>query len=159
MLAESLRLRPPAWLIDRVMLEQQEFAGCVVPQGAVVLGSQHTMHRDPRFWPDAPAFRPDRWIDESGEYTEDRPARRLPLRLRPRRCIGDRFALAEAALTLALLGVGGTWSRSIPVQWGVLAQRDPATVDGNLLRRRRWVSPYAPLGAGWWVRYCRPVGE
>lgn len=139
-LAESLRLRPPAWLIDRVMLEQQEFAGYVVPQGAVVLGSQHTMHRDPRFWPDAPAFRPDRWIDESGEYTEKIVPRGayFPFGFAPRRCIGDRFALAEAALTLALLG--RRW-HVVPLDPGSVVSspsvtQRPSTGLPSLLRRR-----------------------
>src|SRR5450830_833613 len=51
-LAESMRLFPPAWAIGRRALNEFEAGGFTVPAGSVVLMSQYIMHRDPRFFPD-----------------------------------------------------------------------------------------------------------
>ena len=59
-------------------------------------------HRDPRWFPDPESFRPERW--------EDGLAKRLPRYAfypfggGPRVCIGNTFALMEAAILLATVG-------------------------------------------------------
>ena len=64
--------------------------------------SQWVTHRDPRYFPDPEAFRPERWLDGL--------AKRLPKYAYypfgggPRVCIGNTFALMEAALILATVG-------------------------------------------------------
>lgn len=105
-LAESLRLRPPAWVVDRITVEDTVVGDFVIPKGESILASQYMMHRDDRYWTDPEDFRPDRWIDDSGAYTEKIVPRGVyfPFGFAARKCIGDRFALAEAALALAYLG-------------------------------------------------------
>lgn len=105
-LAESLRLRPPAWVVDRIATQDTVVGDYVVPMGESFLASQYTMHRDERYWPEPLRFRPDRWIDDSGDFTEKIVPRGVyfPFGFAARKCIGDRFALAEAALALAHLG-------------------------------------------------------
>ncbi len=105
-LAESLRLRPPAWVVDRITLQDIVVGDFVIPMGESIVASQYWMHRDERYWPDPDEFRPDRWIDASGEFTEKIVPRGVyfPFGFAARKCIGDRFALAEAALALAYLG-------------------------------------------------------
>jgi cytochrome P450 len=98
-LAESLRLRPPAWVIARSAIADHDIHGIRVPAGALVLISPFLMHRDPRFYPDPAAFAPDRWLD-------DRQARRpkmafLPFGAGPRSCIGENFAWTEGVLLAA----------------------------------------------------------
>ena len=105
-LAESLRLYPPAWVVDRISTADLVVGDHVIPEGQSILASQWTMHKDARFWPDPHGFRPDRWLDASGAYTEKIVPRGVyfPFGFAARKCIGDRFALAEAALALAELG-------------------------------------------------------
>jgi cytochrome P450 len=60
------------------------------------------VHRDPRWWPDAEAFLPERWDNDL--------LRRLPRCTYfpfgdgPRVCIGNQFAMTEAVLLLATIG-------------------------------------------------------
>ncbi len=100
-LAESMRLYPPAWVIGRRAIADYEVANYRVPKGSIVLVSQWVMHRDPRFFPDPGRFDPDRWTDEA------RAARpRLayfPFGAGPRICIGEQFAWMEGVLLLATL--------------------------------------------------------
>ncbi len=100
-LAESMRLYPPAWVIGRRAMVDYEAAGYRVPKGSIVLLSQWVMHRDPRFFPDPDRFDPDRWTDEA------RAARPrfayFPFGAGPRICIGEQFAWMEGVLVLATL--------------------------------------------------------
>ncbi len=99
--AEALRLYPPAWGIGRRVLEDYPVGGFVVPARSVVLMSPYATHRDPRWFPDPHAFRPERWL-------EDDPARPkfayFPFGGGARVCIGERFAWMEGTLILAALG-------------------------------------------------------
>jgi cytochrome P450 len=100
-LAESMRLYPPAWVIGRRAIVDYEVAGYKVPRGSIVLLSQWVMHRDPRFFPDPERFDPERWTDEA------RAARPrfayFPFGAGPRMCIGEQFAWMEGVLVLATL--------------------------------------------------------
>lgn len=100
--AEAMRLYPPAWAVSRRAIEPVTIGGYPVPAGSGVLASQWVLHRDPRFFPDPSAFRPERW-------TEDFEARlpRLayfPFGGGPRICIGMGFAWMEGILLLATIG-------------------------------------------------------
>jgi cytochrome P450 len=98
-LDETLRLYPPAWAIGRQPLEDVVVAGVAIPRGTQVIICPWVMHRDARFFSDPHRFWPDRWL------TEPAPPRYayLPFGAGPRVCIGSHFALAEAALVLAVL--------------------------------------------------------
>ena len=100
-ITESMRLYPPAWGTARTAIEDVEIAGYSVPKNSGVSFAQWTVHRDPR-WYDAPdEFRPERW--------EDDLLKRLPRFAYfpfgggPRQCIGNSFALMEAAMVLATI--------------------------------------------------------
>lgn len=100
-LAESMRLYPPAWALGRLALEECEIAGYVVPKKSLVLMSQFVMHRDPRYFTHPLRFDPDRWITES---RESRPQfSYFPFGGGPRRCIGEGFAWMEGVLLIAAL--------------------------------------------------------
>jgi cytochrome P450 len=105
--AESMRLYPPAWLMSRQAAEACEVAGHPVRAGTVVLMSQWVVHRDRRFFADADAFAPERWLDESAPDAAGPLVKRLPRFAYfpfgggPRRCIGSGFAMMEAVLVLA----------------------------------------------------------
>jgi cytochrome P450 len=56
-----MRLYPPAWVVGRRAIEDAPLRPWTVPKGAIVIMSQWITHRDPRFWPQPDAFRPERW--------------------------------------------------------------------------------------------------
>ncbi len=98
---EAMRLYPPAYMVARRAREATTIGGYPVPAGAeVVIWILHT-HRDPRFYPEPLAFRPERFEPEA-EARLPRLAY-LPFGAGPRACIGRRFAMIEAVLLLATL--------------------------------------------------------
>ena len=100
-LAESMRLYPPAWAIGRLAMAETELAGYTVPAKALVLMSQYVMHRDPRYFPEPLSFDPERW---QAAAREARPQfSYFPFGGGPRRCIGEGFAWMEGILLIAAL--------------------------------------------------------
>lgn len=98
---ESMRLYPPVPGIVREATARDEIAGYTIPEGATISINQWSVHRDPRFYDDPMAFRPDRWTDE---MRADLPRLAyFPFSAGPRRCVGDRFAMLEAKVVLATL--------------------------------------------------------
>lgn len=101
-LAESMRLFPPAWTVGRLAVEEHSFSGFTVPKGALVLASQYVMHRDPRFWEDAGAFLPERWLTQTVKEANQKFTY-FPFGGGVRRCIGESFAWTEGILLLATI--------------------------------------------------------
>ncbi|HEX6749087.1 MAG TPA: cytochrome P450 [Longimicrobium sp.] len=99
MLAESMRLYPPAWTIGREPLEAFEAGGYRIRAGSVVLVSPWITHRDPRWWAEPERFDPGRWTPEM-EAERARFAY-FPFGGGPRKCIGEGFAWTEGILVLA----------------------------------------------------------
>ena len=99
---ESMRLYPPAWGFSRRAIEPVTVGGHAVEPGTGVLASQWVLHRDPRYFPDPLAFRPERWTEDF-EASLPRLAY-FPFGAGPRICIGMGFARMEGALLLATLG-------------------------------------------------------
>ena len=100
-ITESLRLYPAAWGMARLAAEDHEVAGYTVKKGMGVAMAQWVVHRDPR-WYDAPEkFLPERW---EGDLLKRLPRfAYFPFGGGPRQCIGNSFALMEAALLLATI--------------------------------------------------------
>jgi cytochrome P450 len=99
--AESIRLYPPAWAIGRRSLVDQVIGNYSVPADSIVLLSPYVTHRDARFFPDPTRFDPQRWTPEAKESRSQYSY--FPFGGGPRRCIGEGFAWAEAILVLATL--------------------------------------------------------
>lgn len=102
-LAESMRLYPPAWAIGRNVAVDHEFGGYSVSPGSLVLTSPFVMHRDARFWENANEFIPERWKTQSVKEAGQRNIY-FPFGGGVRRCIGESFAWTEGILLLATLG-------------------------------------------------------
>ncbi len=85
----------------REAIEPCEIGGYEFGPGSTIIFSQWMTHRDPRYYDDPEAFRPERWLDglagrlPAGAY--------FPFGGGPRRCIGEGFALLEAAIVIATL--------------------------------------------------------
>ncbi|TGK06989.1 cytochrome P450 [Leptospira semungkisensis] len=98
---ETLRMYPPAWVIERTAMGDDVVGGYDLPRGTNVSICIFNIHRDPEFWEKPNEFDPDR-------FDEDRSADRpkyayIPFGGGPRICIGNIFALTEATLVIALI--------------------------------------------------------
>jgi cytochrome P450 len=97
---ESMRLFPPVPSIVRETKQPDWIGDYRLPAGAKVFLPQWVVHRDDRWYDDPLAFRPERWTDELRESLPRLAY--FPFSAGPRRCIGDRFAMLEARLILAM---------------------------------------------------------
>ncbi|CAM3673370.1 cytochrome P450 [Smaragdicoccus niigatensis] len=96
---EALRMFPPAPLIGRMAMRDAVVDGFRIPAGTNVMVGAIALHRDPALWSNPDAFEPDRFMPGNGA---DRDRWQfIPFGGGPRTCIGDHFAMLEAALALA----------------------------------------------------------
>src|SRR6266567_7554372 len=100
-LAESMRLYPPAWAMGRYARDDFQLGEFFLPAKTTVLISQFITHRDARFFPDPLRFDPER-------FTPEARSRRTKLTYFPfgagvRQCIGESFAWMEGVLLLATI--------------------------------------------------------
>jgi cytochrome P450 len=99
---ESMRLYPPAFGLGREAINDCEIGGYRVPKGTQVFLFQWATQRDPRFYEEPNAFRPERWTED---FIERLPKYAyFPFGGGPRVCIGASFAMMEVILCLATIG-------------------------------------------------------
>ncbi|MFL6064169.1 MAG: cytochrome P450 [Friedmanniella sp.] len=111
-LAETLRLWPPSWMISRRVLEPVILGDRTIPVGTMCLVSPALLHRAPRWWSEPDRFLPERWLRRTpggaDRFDPKAPGQPrgayLPFGAGPRICIGEQFAWSEAATMLAELG-------------------------------------------------------
>ncbi len=97
---ESMRIFPPAYFVSREAIEDDEIQPQkIVRKDDVILMSIIEMHRDPKVWPNAHLFDPERFMKE--KISEQERHCYFPFGGGPRMCIGNNFALMEAVLVLA----------------------------------------------------------
>ncbi|MEU2259943.1 cytochrome P450 [Streptomyces sp. NPDC019645] len=97
-LDEVIRLHGVVSLMRRTN-EPVTISGYDIPAETEVLLSLYALHRHPGLYPDPDRFDPDRWLPER---VAERPREHVvPFGAGNRKCIGDRFSLLEATITLA----------------------------------------------------------
>ena len=101
-ITEAMRVYPPVYLIGREATRDLELGGYRVKKGTTVFMSQWVNHRDPRYFPEPEKFIPERW--EDGLASRIPKFAYYPFGGGPRVCIGNTFALMEAAILLATIG-------------------------------------------------------
>ena len=100
-LAESMRLYPPAWAMGRKARQDFHLGEWFLPKGTTVLMSQWVTHRNARYYAEPLAFRPERFTAEA--KAERARFSYFPFGAGPRQCIGESFAWMEAVLVLAAI--------------------------------------------------------
>jgi cytochrome P450 len=113
--AEALRLYPPAWTVERDAIADDDVAGVRIPAGSLVAVPPYLVHRHPEFWPDPAGFDPRRFLPGGGQpgggqpgggAPADPPRHRyayIPFGGGRRACIGSSFAELETVLVLATI--------------------------------------------------------
>ena len=101
-IAESMRLFPPVYVIGREATTDLELGGYRVKRGYTILMSQWVSHRNPEYFPEPEEFRPERW--ENGLAKRIPKFAYYPFGGGQRICVGNTFALMEAAIILATVG-------------------------------------------------------
>ena len=100
--AEAMRLFPPAWIVGRRAVAEYRIGEYTVPARTIILMSQWIVHRDPRWWRDADRFLPERWLPGGSAMDPGRSKfSYFPFGAGTRVCIGEQFAWMEGILGLA----------------------------------------------------------
>jgi cytochrome P450 len=100
-LAESMRLYPPAWAMGRRARENFALREYWFPGGTTVLMSQFVTHRDSRNFSNPLNFEPARFLSR-GRSTFPKFVY-FPFGAGPRQCIGEAFAWTEGILVIAAI--------------------------------------------------------
>ena len=98
---EALRFYPPAWILGRKALADDELGGYFIPAGTIIAISPYAVHRHQGFWDDPELFDPERFSPERSDGRHHFAY--LPFGAGPRQCIGNNFALMEAGLIIAAI--------------------------------------------------------
>ena len=114
---ETLRVRPVVPIVVRVLQEDYEIGGRVLPAGTRVTPSIYLVNRNERVYEDAKAFRPERYLEGAPETFSW-----IPFGGGIRRCIGAAFAQLEMKLILRT----------------VLSELEPALPRGRRWRAGEW---------------------
>jgi cytochrome P450 len=100
-LDESLRLYPPAWIIGRRAIGDDQIGGYHVPAGTVIAICIYALHRHPTYWEQPDLFDPDRFTPERSQGRNKYVY--IPFSIGPRQCLGNTFGLLEGSLILACI--------------------------------------------------------
>jgi len=112
---ESLRLAPPAAVIARLLTEDIELDGVVIPKGVEVCLPAFALHTNPAVWgDDAAGFNPDRF--------EKPPPRGafIPFSDGARSCVGQHFAQLEAVCSFVSLLQRYTFKVPEDYKWSLI---------------------------------------
>ncbi|MFT5752891.1 MAG: cytochrome P450 [Flavobacterium sp.] len=93
---EAMRLFPPAYFIDRINKEADDFNGFDLPKGTNLLFSVYEIHRHPDFWENPEEFIPERFLDDKIKFSKNY----YPFGAGQRMCIGNNFAMYEMILAV-----------------------------------------------------------
>lgn len=100
-LKETLRLYPPASLLNREIIKPIEVEGRTLQPGMTIFVSLYVLHHQPDSFPEPETFNPDRFANDA-EKSWPRMAS-MPFAGGTHICIGNHFAQLEGALILATL--------------------------------------------------------
>ncbi len=134
---ETLRLYPPASLVNREVITPITIEGHTLTPGMTIFVSLYVLHRRPDSFPDPDRFDPDRFANDA-EKNWPRLAY-LPFALGTHTCIGSHFALLEGPLILAALAqrVRFSLAEEVPVRPIMEVTLRPSPFEVLVHRRQR----------------------
>ena len=110
---ESMRLYPPAWISDRVALQDDAYKDFTFPADTILILFYYGLHRDPKHWEDPAAFKPDRFLNTKADKDKTKAffpicwkilSSRSICFLVTLRCCSNAFFNSPEVVALAILG-------------------------------------------------------
>jgi cytochrome P450 len=98
---EAMRVFPPAWIVPRECVADDELGGHRIPKGAQILIPIYALHHDPRFWPNPEVFDPTRFLPDNAR--NHHRSSYLPFGAGRRVCAGKAFAEIEGTIVTAMM--------------------------------------------------------
>lgn len=93
-----MRLYPPAYVIDRISIDEDTLGELEIPKNTLMLMSIYELHRYAGYWESPTAFIPERFDEEKKKDFQDYY---YPFGAGPRMCVGNNFAMYEMVLAIA----------------------------------------------------------
>lgn len=98
---ESLRMWPPAWIVNRKTTAPVTLGPYELPEGLTVVYSPYIVQHRPDLHADPDRFDPDRWLPE--RVTSMSRDAYIPFGGGARKCVGDQVGLQEAVIFLSAI--------------------------------------------------------
>ncbi|MEZ5036348.1 MAG: cytochrome P450 [Chitinophagales bacterium] len=98
---EGMRIFPPAWILGRKAIEDDNINGYEIKKGTNVLLPIYLIHHDKNIWKNPEKFIPERF--ESEQIKSRHKYAYFPFGGGPRLCIGNNFAIQEMQVALCLI--------------------------------------------------------
>lgn len=95
---ETMRLYPPAWILDRIAIEDDEIMGIPIKKGTMVIPWIYGVHRSKDIWDSPHEFKPERFLKANASKIPKYAF--FPFGGGPRMCIGSSFAMMEMQMIL-----------------------------------------------------------
>ncbi|KAL6127818.1 hypothetical protein ACLB2K_071179 [Fragaria x ananassa] len=104
-LTETLRLYPTVPLDAKVCSSDDTLPdGFSVKKGEMIVYQSYSMGRMEFIWGnDAEEFRPERWLDENGNFQEECPFKYIAFNAGPRICLGKEYGYMQMKIVAAVL--------------------------------------------------------
>ncbi len=135
---ETTRLHPAGVVGPREAAIDITVGGHAIPKGTLILWSAHLAGRDGAAWTDPLQFRPDRFVEATGDQKALADIAWVPFGRGARNCIG--FALAQMELTLIVARLAQRLSISasgpVPPPSGLVVNRPTGGAPMNVSARR-----------------------
>ncbi|XP_074596441.1 cytochrome P450 4c3-like [Brevipalpus obovatus] len=96
---ESLRIYPSVANSSRMVNEDVDIDGQIIPKGVLAVIFIYSIHHDEEIYPNPDKFDPSRF--EPDNFAKIPPGAYIPFGDGPRRCIGERLAMLELKLILS----------------------------------------------------------
>lgn len=100
-------------------------------EGTMVWAVLQAIHRDPRYWPQADSFIPDRWLVPRDNFLYPVKGAWRAFEFGPRNCIGQELATLEMKLALALTIRQFDFTPSFR-EWERIHKKGPSAINGEM---------------------------
>ncbi|XP_078573745.1 cytochrome P450 2U1-like [Branchiostoma floridae x Branchiostoma japonicum] len=101
-LAEVQRMKPVAPLsVGHAPSRDTTLNGYNIPKEAIIMANLWSVHMDPKLFPEPNTFRPERFLDQDGNFVKHEAL--VPFSMGPRTCLGEQLAKMELFLLFVSL--------------------------------------------------------